>query len=160
MAQVNTGIITPLFRKISEGFQKIFIPSDNIILDDDATVLQEMIDALSYDYVVEEGSNSNGEYRKWANGTLEMWGDFSRTAAINEKAGNIYSSSVQSITYPIQSTTQCKNTLTVTAGGAIWGKPWDSASGYLRDFSYTLLAATAWSSASYRITYYAKGTWK
>lgn len=111
-------------------------------------------------YVVEEGSASNGKYRKWNDGTLEMWGDFDRSAAITEKAGSLYASSPLSITYPLQSLTRPNIELTVTAGGAIWGHPWDSASGYLRDFSYQLLAATAWSNASYRVSYYARGTWK
>ena len=111
-------------------------------------------------YVVEEGSASNGKYRKWNDGTLEMWGDFDRSAAITEKAGSLYASSPLSITYPLQSLTRPNIELTVTAGGAIWGHPWDSASGYLRDFSYQLLAATAWSNASCRVSYYARGTWK
>lgn len=111
-------------------------------------------------YVVEEGSASNGKYRKWNDGTLEMWGDFDRSAAITEKAGSLYASSPLSITYPLQSLTRPNIELTVTAGGAIWGHPWDSASGYLRDFSYQLLAATAWSNASYHVSYYARGTWK
>ena len=46
MAQVNTGIITPLFRKISEGFQKIFIPADHIILSDNKTILQNAFEQL------------------------------------------------------------------------------------------------------------------
>lgn len=112
-------------------------------------------------YVTEEGSNSNGKYRKWSDGTLEMWGDFDRSAAITEKAGNLYSSpSPISVTFPLQSLTRPNIELTITAGGAIWGKPWDSASGYLRDFSYSLLAATQWSSAAYHVSYYARGTWK
>ena len=111
-------------------------------------------------YVVEEGSASNGKYRKWNDGTLEMWGDFDRSAAITEKAGSLYASSPLSITYPLQSLTRPNIELTVTAGGAIWGHPWDSTSGYLRDFSYQLLAATAWSNASYHVSYYARGTWK
>ena len=111
-------------------------------------------------YVVEEGSASNGKYRKWNDGTLEMWGDFDRSAAITEKAGSLYASSPLSITYPLQSLTRPNIELTVTAGGAIWGHPWDSASGYLRDFSYQLLSATQWSSAAYHVSYYARGTWK
>lgn len=111
-------------------------------------------------YIEEEGSNSNGKYRKWSDGTLEMWGDFDRSAAITEKAGSLYASSPLSITYPMQSLSRPNIELTVTAGGAIWGHPWDSASGYLRDFSYQLLAATAWSNASYHVSYYARGTWK
>lgn len=46
MAQVNTGIITPLFRKISEGFQKIFIPADHVILTDNQTTLQDKINNI------------------------------------------------------------------------------------------------------------------
>ena len=111
-------------------------------------------------YIEEEGSNSNGKYRKWSDGTLEMWGDFDRSVAITEKAGSLYASSVQSITLPVKSLSRPNIELTVTAGGAIWGHPWDSASGYLRDFSYQLLAATAWSNASYHVSYYARGTWK
>lgn len=111
-------------------------------------------------YVVEEGSNSNGKYRKWSDGALEMWGDFDRTAAISDRSGNLYSSAILSITYPIQSLTRPNINFTVTAAGAVWGKPWDSASGYLRDFSYNLLAATQWSNASYHLSYYARGTWK
>ena len=110
--------------------------------------------------IVEEGSNSNGKYRKWSDGTLEMWGDFDRSAAITEKAGSLYASSPLSITYPLQSLTRPNINLTVTAGGAIWGHPWDSASGYLRDFSYQLLSAIQWPNASYHVSYYAKGTWK
>lgn len=44
MAQVNTGIVVPLFRKIAEGFQKIFIPSDHIMLSDNKTTLEQKID--------------------------------------------------------------------------------------------------------------------
>ena len=111
--------------------------------------------------VIEEGSNSNGKYRKWRDGTLEMWGDFDRSSAITEKAGSLYASpSPISITFPVQSLTRPNINLTITAGGAIWGKPWDSASSYLRDFSYSILAATQWSNAAYHVSYYARGTWK
>ena len=125
----------------------------------DMSTINKYLSGIS-NYIVEEGSNSNGKYRKWSDGTLEMWGDFDRSAAVNEKAGSLYASSPLSITYPMQSLSRPNIELTVTAGGAIWGHPWDSASGYLRDFSYQLLAATAWSNASYHVSYYARGTWK
>lgn len=121
--------------------------------------LNDKIDKIKK-YVIEEGENENGKYVKWSNGDLEMWGDFDRTAAIKEKAGSLYASSILSITYPMQSLTRPNINLTVTAGGAIWGKPWDSASGYLRDFSYQLISPTEWNSASYHVSYYARRTWK
>lgn len=46
MAKTNDGIIVPLFRKITQGFQKIFIPSDHIILEDNETTLQEKINEI------------------------------------------------------------------------------------------------------------------
>lgn len=46
MSKTNDGIIVPLFRKITQGFQKIFIPSDHIILEDNETILQEKINEI------------------------------------------------------------------------------------------------------------------
>ena len=46
MAQVNTGIIVPLFRKIADGFQKIFISAHNVILKDNQTTIQNFVDQL------------------------------------------------------------------------------------------------------------------
>ena len=154
----DNEVYCPVFVVTLDGINVTGVDVIPDVMDDMSTINKNLSDISNY--VVEEGSNSNGKYRKWSDGILEMWGDFDRTAAITDKAGNIYSSAVQSITYPIQSLTRPNINLTVTAGGAIWGKPWDSASGYLRDFSYTLLAATQWSNASYHVSYYARGTWK
>lgn len=46
MAQVNTGIIVPLFRKIADGFQKIFISGSNVILNDNKTTVQDFANQL------------------------------------------------------------------------------------------------------------------
>lgn len=149
-------------KAINDLYKNRIVSLDNLDL---VTETGFFVDALvvkniAKRYVVEEGSNSNGKYIKWSNGELEMWGDFDRSAAITEKAGNLYASSPLSITYPLKSLTRPNIELAITAGGAIWGHPWDSASGYLRDFSYQLLAATQWSNASYHVSYQAKGTWK
>ena len=46
MAQVNTGIIVPLFRKIADGFQKIFISGSNVMLKDNKTTVQDFVNQL------------------------------------------------------------------------------------------------------------------
>lgn len=46
MAQVNTGIIVPLFRKIADGFQKIFISGSNVMLSDNKTTVQDFVNQL------------------------------------------------------------------------------------------------------------------
>lgn len=43
MAQTNTGIVIPLFRKIANGFQKIFISAENVILKDNSTTIQDYV---------------------------------------------------------------------------------------------------------------------
>ena len=44
--------------------------------------------------------------------------------------------------------------------GGIWGKVYGSANDYKSSFSYHLLAATVWNTASFDLSYYARGTWK
>lgn len=44
MAQTNTGIVIPLFRKITNGFQKIFISAENVMLKDNSTTIQDYVD--------------------------------------------------------------------------------------------------------------------
>lgn len=111
-------------------------------------------------YIVEEGSNSNGKYRKWSDGTLEMWFNSPFTCAIGTKAGSIYTSGQFTLNFPVASKTKCNIVLTIGAGGAIWGKVYGSANGYKSSFSYHLLAATVWNTASFDLSYYARGTWK
>lgn len=36
-------------------------------------LLTEILNALKVDYIVEEGSVSNGQYRKWNSGKAEFW---------------------------------------------------------------------------------------
>ena len=56
-------------------------------------LLSKILDALKVDYIVEQGSNAYGTYRKWNSGVLEQWGQVT-TSASN---GNV---SV-SITFPV-----------------------------------------------------------
>lgn len=111
-------------------------------------------------YIVEEGSNSNGKYRKWSDGTLEMWFNSPFTCAIGTKAGSIYTSGQFTLNFPVASKTKCNIVLTIGAGGAIWGKVYGSANGYKSSFSYHLLSAVTWNVASFDLSYYARGTWK
>ena len=133
---------------------------------DDMSTINKYLSELSSDftkiknYIVEEGSNSNGKYRKWSDGTLEMWFNSPFTCAIGTKAGSIYTSGQFTLNFPVASKTKCNIVLTIGAGGAIWGKVYGSANDYKSSFSYHLLAATVWNTASFDLSYYARGTWK
>ena len=115
---------------------------------------------LGENYIVEEGSNSNGKYRKWSDGTLEMWHSGNATCAIGTVADSVYMSSEFTFTFPIASKTACYPVLSIIAQGAIWGSPSSSGNSYRTSFKYHLMAATIWNLASFSYSYYARGTWK
>lgn len=155
----------PLYRVKIEGLsitkvEKMFesVPTIPML----NTYLSELSSEITKtkNYIVEEGSNSNGKYRKWSNGTLEMWFGSPFTCAIGTKAGSIYTSGQFTLNFPVASKTKCNIVLTIGAGGAIWGKVYGSANDYKSSFSYHLLAATVWNTASFDLSYYARGTWK
>ena len=125
-----------------------------------AKAVAELNRKLGKNYIVEEGSNSNGKYRKWSDGTLEMWHSGNATCAIGTAAGNIYMSSEFTFTFPVDSKTACHPVLSIIAQGAIWGSPSSSANSYRTSFKYHLMAATIWNLASFSYSYYARGTWK
>ena len=95
-------------------------------------------------YIVEEGNNPNGKYRKWNDGTLEMWFDSNLTCAIDAKAGNIYQSIEFPVKYPVASKTSCRPVLSIGGGGAIWGNVYGSSDNFKSGFKYHVLAATSW----------------
>lgn len=56
---------------------------------------------LNDNYIIEEGSNANGHYRKWSNGTLDMWGNIVQgSTLINTAQGSCFSSAAQLLTLP------------------------------------------------------------
>ncbi|MBR6355162.1 MAG: hypothetical protein IKS01_05205 [Paludibacteraceae bacterium] len=50
-------------------------------------LLKKILDAIKADYVVEQGENTYGTYRKWNSGVLEQWGAISASAS----GGNVTS---------------------------------------------------------------------
>lgn len=125
-----------------------------------AKAVADLNSKLGKNYIVEEGSNSNGKYRKWSDGTLEMWNSGNATCAIGKAAGSIYMSSEFTFTFPIASKTVCYPVMSIIAQGAIWGSPSSSGNSYRTSFKYHLMAATIWNLASFSFSYYARGTWK
>lgn len=78
MAKTKDGIIVPLFRKITQGFQKIFIPSDHIILEDNETTLQEKINEIDDDmkkkvHITETVVNVGTDLTFYADGTYSQY---------------------------------------------------------------------------------------
>lgn len=72
------------FGKYSEA-----TPDDKKVeIDDDWSLV--MSGEAVKDFVVEQGTSGNWEYRKWASGKAECWGRFSVDVAINTSWGSLY----------------------------------------------------------------------
>ena len=52
------------------------------------------------DFVLEQGTSGNWEYRKWASGKSECWGKFEITATITEKWGSLYIDRIDGFSLP------------------------------------------------------------
>lgn len=64
--------------------------------------LVDSINELTTDYIIESGSNANGYYEKYANGTLKQWGKAIVTAELKTAHGQLYrTASEQILNFPI-----------------------------------------------------------
>ena len=52
------------------------------------------------DFVIEQGTSGNWEYRMWASGKSECWGEFEITATITEKWGSLYIDRIDGFSLP------------------------------------------------------------
>lgn len=114
-----------------------------------------------FEYIVEEGENENGHYRKWSTGLLEQWvSDKLITARINNKYNSLYQG-VFAWTFPIQFLGQPEIVICSKAqygNGASWGTVynWSVSLANIRAFD-TVLRESA---NEMKFTAYAKGKWK
>ena len=114
-----------------------------------------------FEYIVEEGENDNGHYRKWSSGLLEQWvSDKLVTAKINNKYNSLYQG-MFSWTFPVQFIEQPEIVICSKAqygNGASWGTiyNWSVSLANIRAFD-TVSRASA---NEMKFTAYAKGKWK
>lgn len=114
-----------------------------------------------FEYIVEEGENENGHYRKWSSGLLEQWvSDKLTTAKINNKYNSLYQG-VFSWTFPIRFLEQPEIIICSKAqygNGASWGTVynWSVSLANIRAFD----TVSRESANEMKFTAYAKGRWK
>ena len=111
--------------------------------------------------IVETGSNANGNYIKYADGTLEMWGKKSAEYICKTTAGSGYVSTGIPITFPIASKSECVVTVQKIAESieATYG----GISGKSTKTGVTAFVLSLFQISSVRIAYFhwrATGTWK
>lgn len=101
VTDLRTGALThdmPLHRVRIEGLNIVAVePLFNVLMN---------MSEISSNAIVESGSNARGNYRKYADGTLEMWG-IAKNNILTSAAGSCYVSTAVTVTFPIASLTDC-----------------------------------------------------
>ncbi len=125
--------------------------------------LSNSISQLNDNYIVEEGENDNGHYRKWSNGTLEMWGKLIlNNVNINNRSNTsttVYNSTQYRITFPFASLSECIVTCTNYSNTGAWVSM-STGGDRKSSFMFWLYAAGISNGNSHYICWRATGTWK
>ncbi|MDY2752559.1 MAG: hypothetical protein SOV22_03025 [Blautia obeum] len=110
--------------------------------------------------IVESGSNSNGNYRKYSDGTIEMWGEaaFANIAINNKDNWNYYSNQL-TVNLPCASVSIPKITGTVRNDSGAWLSIPGRGLGYDL-FRAWVYASSPITSQNVWIAWHAFGTWK
>ena len=122
--------------------------------------LSNSVGQLSANAIVEEGKNSNGYYRKWNNGTLEMWGSQSITrATVNQGAGGVYHSDNYTFSLPYTSITNVSGvSLLFRSNAGVWAA--QSTGGDLKKTLGYWVFGGANTTVSGSLNFRCTGTWK
>lgn len=111
--------------------------------------------------IVESGHNDNGYWRKYGDGTLEMWGNthFSGVNINLQDGWNYYSSGAKTIMMPIKSLTYVQPVVTARAECAPWASVPGAGLGTDRFLAW-IYASTSNNNVNVWIVWRCFGTWK
>ena len=110
---------------------------------------------------MESGHNDNGYWRKYGDGTLEMWGttQFSGVNINLQDGWNYYSPGSKTIMMPVQSLTFVNPMVTARAACAPWASIPDTGLGLDR-FLVWIYASTLNTGVNVWVNWRCFGTWK
>ena len=66
----------------------------------DKKLFTKILNALSVDYIVEQGTSGSWTYRKWNSGIAECWGTFTEVKGFTSWNSNMYVCDMTSVSYP------------------------------------------------------------
>lgn len=91
----------PLYRAKLEGLSIVAVEP---MFEVSQTIgeLEETVKALNDKSIIESGSNANGNWRKWADGTIEQWGVKQANYLCDDVAGSGYFSTRIRIVFPVK----------------------------------------------------------
>jgi hypothetical protein len=119
---------------------------------------------ISNAYITEAGSNANGYYRKWSDGTLECWGTKDlESININSDYGGkgiIYVSATYVVTWPVTFTSVNHSAITVCDGSQSYGYFTSLVPPTTTTQAFSLVRFSALTNQAIKVGFYAIGRWK
>lgn len=137
---INVIEVRPVFKKIVSAAEQ-----------------QKMIELLNGKSIVESSSNGNGNYIKFGDGTLLMWGVYKGNAWItNNNAPPYYSNDIE-IALPMESIAPVTYSANVVSNGVIWncGATYQQK----KTIGIRLVGVASYSNQSVSINWIACGRW-
>ena len=115
-------------------------------------LLSKILNAIKCDYIVEQGSNAYGSYRKWNSGIAECWGE-----------GQIGSNSALTANYPITFSTTSEMIIVASCrykSSGTYVSPTISTQPYTDKCNLYARVSTSTVESGYYVDWYVKGKWK
>lgn len=162
--ETNTNLIeegaqihdTVLYRVVKEGLDIVKIdPLFKVLMN--VEELMEMQREINSKSIIESSSNGNGNYIKFGDGTLLMWGIYKGNAWItNNNAPPYYSNDIE-IALPMESIAPVTYSANVVSNGVIWncGATYQQK----KTIGIRLVGVTSYSNQSVSINWIACGRW-
>lgn len=130
------------------------------VLENRSSVPSGFIEAspeITADFVIENGSNSKGTWRKWNSGVMEVWGSSSVDVTTSIKMGSGYRTDFLKETYPTSFGNTTDMTGTLVADNLTAGSIQTLRAG---DMTWTAMSLDSPNRGVTIIRYYIKGRWK
>ena len=123
---------------------------------------RKILDDILKNSISEVGSNSNGTWRKYANGDMECWFIQQVSVAINAQWGSLYVGIASLHDFPQTFTEIPVTQISFAPNGnqALIGRTSDNSLTKSNPGKIALFRGTVNSSVNYKIHVYAKGKWK
>ena len=134
----------------------------NLNTKDKSSLVNAINSLFPNNVIVESGSNSNGTWRKYANGDMECWFIQQVSVAINAQWGNLYvgGSDLHDFPQEFSDIPIVQISLAPSGWQALIGRTSDNSLTKSNPGTIALFRGNVNSSANYKIHVYAKGKWK
>ena len=154
---INSNVAGSGLSQDTDGSLKVNVDNSTIEISSDTLQIKNS-------GIIEVGSNSNGNYRKWSDGTLECWGKKDLgTINIDSNYGGygvVYVSSSYTVTWPVTFASINHSNVTVRGNTTTYGYFTNLVPPTVASQTFSLSRFSPLTSQSIAVGFYAIGRWE